>query len=802
VNTDIAPQDWPAPAQWSMLAGDAGRILLFLAMASFLAAVIGSITNRLRVSRIGFAVGAWSVFISFGLLLSLTSTGQFHYRYVFAHSQADLEPWYRVSAAWAGQEGSFLLWAVTSAMFVALARKKTGADERGYLGVASAFLMGLAGILTFESPFRLIDPILGQLRTPPDGNGLSPALLNYWMVIHPPTIFLGFGSLLALFAWAAAALMRKNLEDYIVPIRPWAIISATLLGLGLCMGGFWAYEMLNWGGFWMWDPVENTSFVPWVAAVAFIHGIFVQQARRRWHIGNAVLAAVPLMAFCFGTFLTRSGFLGDQSVHSFAQMDRSALWILTSIGGVTILGFFGLVFARMRTAKDWLPEPRAAEPEHILNRTTGYGTSIWILLAFGVIAGVGMSVPLIQSLAGQAPKMVEEKLYHYILSWFFSPFMLALAIFPFITWRGSTFKATLGRVNQSLAISVFITGILLLGLRTETVWLPMVNEGVDTPWGAKLPRLPWVLFLSWLCVFATVSNFTRIFQLWRTARPSVGGLVTHVGFALTLFGLVFSRGFEQKTEVLVHPDYPGTALGYTFAYIDRAYKFTDRHNELHMMVMGRGEEFLAHPGLYFTPGEEEPNPVMWPHIQRHALWDMIVIAYPMAFDASGETTFNVGEMRAFKDITLQYEGMRTEGQLGTAGARFFARFTYDSVTMGDGEFESMMMITEDGPEYSNGRIGDTFEIRLDRIDAATKSATVTLFFVQPAYPVELFYKPLTIFVWIGVGVMTLGGFWAARSRSRRTPGPMRDEPTSDDNQVVQNEEQSKQSDAPEPITQG
>ncbi|MFN3963454.1 MAG: hypothetical protein ACK4NQ_10800, partial [Fimbriimonadaceae bacterium] len=160
MNTDIAPQDWPAPAQWSMLAGDAGRLLLFLAMASFLVAVIGSITNRLRVSRIGFAVGAGSVFISFGLLLSLTSTGQFHYRYVFAHSQADLEPWYRISAAWAGQEGSFLLWAVTSAMFVALARKKTGADERGYLGMASAFLMGLAGILTFESPFRLIDPIL------------------------------------------------------------------------------------------------------------------------------------------------------------------------------------------------------------------------------------------------------------------------------------------------------------------------------------------------------------------------------------------------------------------------------------------------------------------------------------------------------------------------------------------------------------------------------------------------------------------------------------------------------------------
>ncbi|MDK3156340.1 cytochrome c biogenesis protein CcsA [Kamptonema cortianum] len=192
-------------------------------------------------------------FIAISILATLMLTSQFQFEYVRKHSALDHELHYRLAATWSGQEGSFLLWAVCSSLFVALLYPKVRHYRRWFEVVAAAFLAALAGILAFESPFTLTQAGVDLS----DGFGMPPSLMNYWVVIHPPTIFLGFGSLTALFAMSMAAMLHKDHESWVPIIRPLTIVATTLLGLGLCMGGFWAYETLGWGGFWAWDPVET-----------------------------------------------------------------------------------------------------------------------------------------------------------------------------------------------------------------------------------------------------------------------------------------------------------------------------------------------------------------------------------------------------------------------------------------------------------------------------------------------------------------------------------------------------------------
>lgn len=789
------------PAPWTLWIGTIGRGSILLAGIAFLVAIALSFKapTKDKPRRALFIFGSSLFGLAMGIKVVLAVTGQYHYQYVFNHSSRDLELAFKVASSWAGQEGSFLLWACCSALFACLALKFTGLYERWFTIVSSGFLAFLAGILSFESPFKLLEAINGRILTPPDGNGLTPALINYWIVIHPPIIFLGFGSLLVMYAWAMAAMATKNLDDWIVPVRPWAIVSTTLVGLGLCLGGFWAYEMLNWGGFWMWDPVENTSFVPWVAAAAFLHGCFIQAARKRGHFMNLVLAAIPFLSFCYGTFLTRSGFLGDTSVHSFANMDRNALWILVATGSTALLTFLGLWIVRLRQAKSILPEPILATPDTALNKSAGYTSAIWMLLFFGLVTGIGMSVPLIQSLTGQQPRMVQEQLYHFVLGWAFPPFMLGMALVPFTTWRGLTPKALLGKVNLALAASIFLAGLTLILVGNDNLVVAYDAERtVSMPWGGAVPATPWVIFLGWLCIFAVTSNVLRMASLWKTAKLSTGGLLTHIGFAAALFGLVISRGFQQKVQTIVHPDYPASVFGYQIAFIDKPYNFADRYNQIDLLMTGRGETYTARPGLYFTTGNDgTQQPQLWPYIKHSPFFDVIVILYPGDKNATGETTFAVDEERAFQDVLLTYKGLETEGEMGAPGATFRAVFDYATPTDA-GTLRATMRIGEDQNfVFEDGILGSSYALRLNRIDAATKSATVTLMYQRDAYPLEIFFKPLTIFVWTGVALMTLGGGVSAFSRWRSAKPRKRDlaEPEGTE------PESKKKEDAPEPVAQ-
>lgn len=391
----------PVAPDWSLALGVCGRALVFLGIAFFLAAIIGWLfAPKTKWGRTvggwGFTLGSVSLFGVFAVLATLFVAQRFEYPYVFGHNDLLNPVAYRIAGVWAGQEGSFLLWAVCSAVFGLLTMKGSGIYRRWYTVLYALFQAALCGIIAYESPFNIMATD-GKFLVPPDGVGLSPALQNYWVIIHPPTIFLGFGSLTALFCYAASALISKQVVDWAKMVRPWALVSLTLVGVGLCMGGLWAYETLGWGGFWKWDPVENTSFVPFVLGAIFIHGLIVQINRGKWVISNLLLGALPFLSFVYGTFLTRSGLLGDTSVHSFAEMQKGALWLLLGLGTLSIVGFGALWTVRAFELRREFTASEDVRPG--MTREGAYRWASILMFGLALAAGFGMSVPMVSGVS-------------------------------------------------------------------------------------------------------------------------------------------------------------------------------------------------------------------------------------------------------------------------------------------------------------------------------------------------------------------------------------------------------------------
>ncbi|HJW28310.1 MAG TPA: cytochrome c biogenesis protein CcsA, partial [Saprospiraceae bacterium] len=291
----------------------------------------------LRFSRFSWAVHALSIFAVIGLIFYIMVNQMYEYKYAWDHTSNDLPFKYIFSAFWEGQEGSFLLWMFWHVMLgiaVIFTAKKWESGVMTWLSLIQVVLVSMIAGIYFadhfkmgSSPFALLrDTMNIPLFSKPDyvslieGNGLNPLLQNYWMTIHPPTLFLGFASVSIPFCFAMTGLWQNEHTAWLKPAMPWTLFSAGILGTGVLMGGAWAYEALSFGGYWAWDPVENMSLVPWLILLAGLHSNFISR-----HTGHSIKTTYIfyLLAFLivvYSTFLTRSGILGEESVHAFTQM--------------------------------------------------------------------------------------------------------------------------------------------------------------------------------------------------------------------------------------------------------------------------------------------------------------------------------------------------------------------------------------------------------------------------------------------------------------------------------------------------
>jgi cytochrome c-type biogenesis protein CcmF len=770
------------PPGWSLTVGTAGRIFIVLAAILFAVSVLGWLFSpRVRTLE---RVGAWSfTFASLGLLGAISCLtalfigNRFEYEYVWGRADTLNTIPYRIAGVWAGQEGSFLLWSCTAAIFALLTMRFTQHYRRWYTAAYGAFLGAIASILIVESPFKLIQ-LEGRVFVPVEGNGLAPSLQNYWMTIHPPVIFLGFGSLTIMFGLAFAALMTRDYENWIPIVRPWAILSMTLLALGLCFGGFWAYETLGWGGFWMWDPVENVSFVPWCFGVAFIHGILVQATKKKWQISNLLLGGLPFLAFLYGTFLTRSGFLADTSVHSFAEMNSIALRMLVGLMFTGIVGFAGLW--SFRALQSQRARQRDEAPGKGIRRESFYALGNALFVMMGIATLVGMSVPLFMALSGRQPRVVEEGLYHQVLAWLFVPIMLLMASAPLVSWRAMPRSLFLSRIYNVASLAIGLTGATVF-LAAATSYGQLINLAPTVSFlGREAKGLMWLIFLVGLSYFAIVGNVWRMLELRKGTRLGLSPFLSHVGAAVLIAGLIISRGFEETGRTVVMEDHPGRVLNYEVRYQGLTSSLGDRDNrvifEFYDIKNPDKLLFLAKPGLYeiSNPGGED-RVMVWPSIKRMTLKDVYLSMAPPQQQSSEEFTLEEGESVMFGGLSFTHEGISRDESFGQSGPMFGVLVRVNAGGTEKTVNPKLEVASVGGTISHPAELENNMELVMNGMNAADGTVTLQVHVTRPIYPIEVFHKPMTILVWLGTGLLTFAGLLAAFYRRTRK-GKVLEEP--------------------------
>ncbi len=497
----------------------------------------------LRNGRIFYYIHAIAVFGIVASLFTIISNHYFEYHYAWSHSSTQLPPYYMVSAFWEGQEGSFLLWmfwhAVLGIVIIAT-NKFWEAPVMAIFTAVQAFLASMIlGVvipaLEFKigsSPFILLRdaldaPIFQQNPdfVPQDGTGLNPLLQNYWMVIHPPTLFLGFALTVVPFAYCMAGLWLRKYRDWVRPALPWSLFAGAVLGLGILMGGYWAYETLNFGGYWNWDPVENAVYVPWLFLIAAIHTMISFRKSNTALKASIILTVIMYVLVLYSTFLTRSGILGEASVHSFTDLGMSGQLLLY------LLFFMGVSLYLMITR--WKELPTTDREASVYSREFWLfiGALTLCLMGFQVIFSTSFPVinRIVEAFGGVSnlAPLAPEK-YSTAQLWFSIGVALLSAVGQYFYWKKIDRKKLFHELSAPFIIALILTIII------------SIAAGID--------RLDY-LFLLAAGLLTIVANGKILADIWKSNPRLSGGAITHIGVGLMLIGILFSSGYSRVVSL-------------------------------------------------------------------------------------------------------------------------------------------------------------------------------------------------------------------------------------------------------------
>lgn len=539
------------------LIGDLGHIFVITSFVAALATAYSyfkatgaqSVDNKegwLKNGRITFYIHSIAVLGICVTLFTIIANHYFEYHYAYSYSDTKLPDYYLISTFWNGQEGSFLLWmfwhAVLGIVVIHTNRFWEG-PVMTIFALVQAFLASMIlGVVIpgidfriGSSPFLLLRDVMRDAPifkaqpdfVPNEGNGLNPLLQNYWMVIHPPTLFLGFAATLVPFSFCIAGLWLRRFSEWVRPALPWAIFAAAILGLGILMGGYWAYETLNFGGYWNWDPVENAVYVPWIVLVAAIHTMITYKNSETALKASMLLVIATFILILYSTFLTRSGILGESSVHSFTDLGLS--------GQLLIYMLFFLAIGVALCIVRWKEIPTTEKEVETYSREFWIfiGVTILTLMGFQVLAGT--SLPVVNSVirlfgieSNLAPPTDQVEYYSRIQIWFAILVGLLSAVGQFFWWRKMDRKVLLNELFVPALLSVFATVILLNAYNIY-----------------NLPLL--ILLLSGL--FTVFANSKILYSLLRKSPGLSGGAIAHIGIGLMLIGVMFSSGYSKVVSL-------------------------------------------------------------------------------------------------------------------------------------------------------------------------------------------------------------------------------------------------------------
>jgi len=512
-------------------------LALILAFYSIVANVLGARRSiPVLVASARHAVWATCAMVTIAVLALWTSLlkSDFSLEYVASYTSSTLPTVYKMTALWGGQQGSLLLWTWLLTIFTAIVAFQNRRRNPEIAPYALAVLAGLAifflGMLNFVTrPFDMLATI------PADGQDLNPLLQNYWMAIHPPSLYTGYVSASVPFAFGAAALITGSLDDtWIRSTRRWAIFSWFFLTLGNLFGARWAYEVLGWGGYWAWDPVENAAFMPWLVMTAYLHSVMIQERKDMLKVWNLALIGMAFGLTLFGTFITRSGVIS--SVHSFTQSGLGPYFLSFLITAAVL--YTGLLLFRVKSLRT------PAEFESYLSREAAFLFNNLVLVGIAFAVFWGTLFPVLSEAVRGVKITVGPPFFDKVNAPLALALVFLMGVGPLIAWRRSSLD-TVAKTFAAPVIFGAVTGIcaFIAGLRE---WYVLTALSL----GAFALGTVFVEFRRGVSArrHMVSENPARAFvNLVAKNNRRYGGYIIHIGVVMAFVGIVASSFF--KTEV-------------------------------------------------------------------------------------------------------------------------------------------------------------------------------------------------------------------------------------------------------------
>ncbi|MDB5553083.1 MAG: cytochrome c heme lyase subunit CcmF [Rhizobium sp.] len=540
-----------------------GHFALALALVTALlqatVPLLGAVRRDERLMALSIS-GALVTFLLVGLsYAALTwayATSDFSVLNVWENSHSKMPYLYKITGVWGNHEGSMMLWLLILVFFSALVASFGGnlpatlkANVLAVQGwIASAFLLF---VLLTSNPFTRVLDLPGMNPPPAEGQDLNPVLQDFGLAVHPPLLYLGYVGFSVCFSFAVAALIDGRIDAaWARWVRPWTLLAWTFLTAGIAMGSYWAYYELGWGGWWFWDPVENASFMPWLAGTALLHSALVMEKREALKIWTVLLAILAFSLSLLGTFLVRSGVL--TSVHSFASDPSRGLFILCILA-IFIGGAFSLFALRAGSlAPGGLFQPVSREGALVLN-------NLILVVATGAVLTGTLYPMLLEALSGDKIS-VGPPFFNIAFGWLMVPLIAVLPFGPLLAWKRGDMVAAARRLRLAFVLS------LALGI---VVWLARGDGSMLTALGVAGGL--WLVFGSLTDLWgragfarAGVSNGMR--RLIGLPRSAFGTALAHAGLGITVLGIVLVTSWETEQVLEMSVGQTVEAGGYTLRF--------------------------------------------------------------------------------------------------------------------------------------------------------------------------------------------------------------------------------------------
>ena len=613
---------------------DIGFVTILLALVasiySVIAHIFGARNNHqalIQSARNSLMAACGLISIAVLVLVYALVTHDFQIAYVAAYTNRDLSLIYRLSALWAGNDGSLLFWTWLLSVFATVV-----VSQKREMG--KALVPYAASIIMLTQTFFLIvlllvaNPFEKAAFVQADGMGLNPLLENPGMIIHPPTLLIGYVLFTIPFAFAIAALLTKRLGDeWIITVRRWTLIAWLSLGLGNIIGAWWAYVELGWGGYWAWDPVESAGFMPWLTATAFLHSSMMQRRRGMLKIWNMVLIILTFALSIFGTFLTRSGILS--SVHTFSESVLGPFFLVFI--GITLFGSIGLLYYRSDDLKG------ESEMESLVSRESTFLLNNLLLVGAAFAIFVGTVFPLISEAVRGVKITVGPPFFNQVTAPIFLAIIILTGVCALIGWRRATLKNLVRNFLWPLLTAILV-GIIL--------FIAGVRQGFAITAFFLCSFVLFTILYEWFRGTRARhrmrnENYARAFWgLIAANRPRYGGYIVHIGVVLMAIGIVGSSFYNTEQDATLVTGESMNIGRYTLTYDDfDLYQTQSKEVVSATLSVQKDGKLLGvvTPEKYFHQSYEQP--VTEVAIRGNLAEDLYVIL--VGWDAQGLTTFKV-----------------------------------------------------------------------------------------------------------------------------------------------------------------